>query len=61
MSIVQLDHIRKVYGSKVAVEGLSLTIVSGTMFGRLDQVPCVLVMLLLAAPLRPQSPHPGRL
>jgi ABC-2 type transport system ATP-binding protein len=35
MSIVQLDHIRKVYGSKVAVEGLSLTIEPGAMFGLL--------------------------
>ena len=35
MSIVELDHIRKVYGTKVAVEGLSLVIEPGTMFGLL--------------------------
>jgi ABC-2 type transport system ATP-binding protein len=35
MPIVELDHIRKVYGTKVAVEGLSLTIEPGTMFGLL--------------------------
>ena len=33
--IVQLDNIRKVYDTKVAVEGLSLTIEPGTMFGLL--------------------------
>jgi ABC-2 type transport system ATP-binding protein len=35
MSIVHLQNIRKVYGSKVAVEGLSLSIQPGTMFGLL--------------------------
>jgi ABC-2 type transport system ATP-binding protein len=35
MSIVALHHIRKVYDTKVAVEGLSLTIEPGTMFGLL--------------------------
>ena len=35
MSIVALRNIRKVYGEKVAVEGLSLTIQPGTMFGLL--------------------------
>src|SRR5579871_1243389 len=35
MSIVQLQNIRKVYDTKVAVEGLSLTIEPGTMFGLL--------------------------
>jgi ABC-2 type transport system ATP-binding protein len=35
MSIVALDSIRKVYDTKVAVEGLSLTIEPGTMFGLL--------------------------
>ena len=35
MSIVQLEKIRKVYDSKVAVEGLSLNIEPGTMFGLL--------------------------
>ena len=35
MSIVQLDKIRKVYDAKVAVEGLSLSIEPGTMFGLL--------------------------
>jgi ABC-2 type transport system ATP-binding protein len=35
MSIVALDTIRKVYDTKVAVEGLSLTIEPGTMFGLL--------------------------
>src|ERR1700754_4125543 len=35
MPIVELHNIRKVYGSKVAVEGLSLTIEPGTMFGLL--------------------------
>jgi ABC-2 type transport system ATP-binding protein len=35
MSTVQLDHIRKVYETKVAVEGLSLRIEPGTMFGLL--------------------------
>ncbi len=35
MSIVQLQNIRKVYDAKVAVEGLSLTIEPGTMFGLL--------------------------
>jgi ABC-2 type transport system ATP-binding protein len=35
MSIVSLDNIRKVYGEKVAVAGLSLTIEAGTMFGLL--------------------------
>ena len=35
MSIVTLRDIRKVYGEKVAVEGLSLTIEPGTMFGLL--------------------------
>ena len=35
MSIVFLDNIRKVYGEKVAVEGLALTIEPGTMFGLL--------------------------
>ena len=35
MPIVQLNEIRKVYESKVAVEGLSLVIEPGTMFGLL--------------------------
>ncbi len=35
MSTVELDHIRKVYEAKVAVEGLSLRIEPGTMFGLL--------------------------
>jgi ABC-2 type transport system ATP-binding protein len=35
MPIVELDHIRKAYDTKVAVEGLSLTIQPGTMFGLL--------------------------
>src|SRR6201746_2823757 len=35
MSIVQLEKIRKVYDTKVAVEGLSLSIEPGTMFGLL--------------------------
>ncbi len=35
MSIVRLQSIRKVYDTKVAVEGLSLTIERGTMFGLL--------------------------
>ncbi|MDP9050249.1 MAG: ATP-binding cassette domain-containing protein [Acidobacteriota bacterium] len=35
MAIVQLDRIRKVYDTKVAVEGLSLTVEAGTMFGLL--------------------------
>ncbi len=35
MSIVRLQNIRKVYDTKVAVEGLSLSIEPGTMFGLL--------------------------
>ena len=35
MPIVQLDHIRKVYDTKVAVEGLTLSVEAGTMFGLL--------------------------
>jgi ABC-2 type transport system ATP-binding protein len=35
MPIVELDNIRKAYDTKVAVEGLSLTIEPGTMFGLL--------------------------
>lgn len=35
MPIVRLNQIRKVYDTKVAVEGLSLTIEPGTMFGLL--------------------------
>jgi ABC-2 type transport system ATP-binding protein len=35
MPIVELHNIRKVYDTKVAVEGLSLTIEPGTMFGLL--------------------------
>ena len=35
MPTVELDHIRKVYETKVAVEGLSLRIEPGTMFGLL--------------------------
>ena len=35
MAIVELDNIRKAYDAKVAVEGLSLTIEPGTMFGLL--------------------------
>jgi ABC-2 type transport system ATP-binding protein len=35
MAIVTLNNIRKVYDTKVAVEGLSLTIEPGTMFGLL--------------------------
>src|ERR1700761_8760687 len=35
MSIVRLHKIRKAYDTKVAVEGLSLSIQPGTMFGLL--------------------------
>ena len=35
MPIVRLQEIRKVYDTKVAVEGLTLTIEPGTMFGLL--------------------------
>jgi ABC-2 type transport system ATP-binding protein len=35
MRIVELNHVRKVYGSKVAVEDLSIQIDEGTMFGLL--------------------------
>src|SRR6266702_471967 len=35
MPIVQLDHVRKVYDTKVAVADLSITIEPGTMFGLL--------------------------
>jgi ABC-2 type transport system ATP-binding protein len=35
MAIVELENIRKVYDTKVAVEGLSLTIEAGQMFGLL--------------------------
>jgi ABC-2 type transport system ATP-binding protein len=35
MAIVELNNIRKVYDTKVAVEGLSLAIEPGTMFGLL--------------------------
>ena len=35
MPIVELENIRKAYDTKVAVEGLSLTIEPGTMFGLL--------------------------
>ena len=35
MPIVELQNIRKVYGAKVAVEGLTLNIEPGTMFGLL--------------------------
>ncbi len=35
MAIVALENIRKAYGEKIAVEGLSLTIEAGTMFGLL--------------------------
>ena len=35
MPIVELENIRKLYGEKGAVEGLSLTIEPGTMFGLL--------------------------
>ena len=35
MAIVELDKIRKAYDTKVAVEGLSLKIEAGTMFGLL--------------------------
>lgn len=35
MSIVQLEHVRKVYDKKVAVEDLSFSIEPGTMFGLL--------------------------
>src|ERR1700684_441600 len=35
MPIVQLSHVRKVYDTKVAVEGLSFAIEPGTMFGLL--------------------------
>jgi ABC-2 type transport system ATP-binding protein len=35
MAIVQLDRVRKVYETKVAVEGLSLSVEAGTMFGLL--------------------------
>ena len=35
MPIVELHKIRKAYGEKIAVEGLSLRIEAGTMFGLL--------------------------
>jgi ABC-2 type transport system ATP-binding protein len=35
MPIVQFDHVRKVYDTKVAVEDLSFTVEPGTMFGLL--------------------------
>ena len=35
MPIVQLQHVRKVYDTKIAVDGLSLAIEPGTMFGLL--------------------------
>jgi len=35
MSIVELQHVRKVYDTKVAVEDLSFSIGPGTMFGLL--------------------------
>jgi ABC-2 type transport system ATP-binding protein len=35
MPIVQLQHVRKVYGAKVAVDDLSISIEPGTMFGLL--------------------------
>ena len=35
MPIVELQHVRKVYSTKVAVEDLSLSIEAGTMFGLL--------------------------
>jgi ABC-2 type transport system ATP-binding protein len=35
MEVVQLDRVRKVYDTKVAVEGLSLSVEAGTMFGLL--------------------------
>ena len=35
MAIVELEKIRKVYDTKVAVEGLTLRIEPGTMFGLL--------------------------
>jgi len=35
MPIVELDHVRKVYDTKVAVEGLSFTVEPATMFGLL--------------------------
>ena len=35
MPVVQLERVRKVYGSKVAVEDLSISIEQGTMFGLL--------------------------
>ena len=35
MSIVRLQNVRKVYDTKVAVDGLSLSIEPGTMFGLL--------------------------
>ena len=35
MPIVQLNHVRKVYDTKVAVDDLSFTIEPGTMFGLL--------------------------
>jgi ABC-2 type transport system ATP-binding protein len=35
MPIVQLDHVRKVYDTKVAVEDLSFSVEPGTMFGLL--------------------------
>jgi ABC-2 type transport system ATP-binding protein len=35
MAVVQLDRVRKVYDTKVAVEGLSLAVEPGTMFGLL--------------------------
>ncbi len=35
MPVVRLENVRKVYGEKIAVAGLSLTIEPGTMFGLL--------------------------
>jgi ABC-2 type transport system ATP-binding protein len=35
MPIIQLDHVRKVYDTKVAVDDLSFTVEFGTMFGLL--------------------------
>lgn len=35
MAVVELDHVRKVYGTKVAVDDLSIAIAPGTMFGLL--------------------------
>src|SRR5664279_5440214 len=55
MPIVQLDRVRKVYDTKVAVEGLSLTIEPGTMFGLLGpngsgKTSSILMMIGMTVP-----------